>query len=349
VLRKRVLASAARAAVAGVLILVVLAMSTGTTLAAGLRNESVKGVQFAASCLSRTLCVLAGYTPGGVGDIVVVHNGVPGHVSTVATLQGVVSVSCPSASGCVAIGNQAGVGVRFVEVNASGVVTSSRLVTVPAGVVLSRVACTKLTACAVAGTDIFLSPTAIEVGSWNGSILKLHAVSPPKGTTDVAVEGLSCWGAACDLVGYLEKGVTVTGYVVTATDGKPGHLQSVPGDSLEGVSCMSASRCYAAGYTQAGGLIVTLNSGKASSPQHVKPDLFAIACAGSSCTAVGEELPPSPSADAFWGAIVTVSSGKATSTQAISESGGYNGVGRIGSDFTAVGSAQKIGSEVTTG
>lgn len=324
-------------------------MSTGTTLAAGLQNESVKGVQFAVSCLSRTLCVLAGYNTGGVGDIVAVHDGVPGHVSTVAHLQEVVSVSCPSASGCVAIGNQAGVGVRFVSINASGVVTSPRLVTVPAGVVLSHIACTKLTACVVAGTDIFLSPTAIEVGSWNGSVLKLHAVSPPKGTTDVAVEGLSCWGAACDVVGYFQKVSIVTGYVLTATDGKPGHLQRDPGDSLQGVSCMSASRCYAAGYTQTGGLILTVNSGKASSPQHLKPDLFGIACAGTSCTAVGEELPPSPSTAAFWGAIVTVSSGKATSTQLISESGGYNGVGRVGSVFTAVGSAQKIGSEVTTG
>ena len=170
------------------------------------------------------------------------------------------------------------------------------------------------------------------------SVARLHRVSSPKGITAAEVEGLSCFGRACDAVGYFDKGATVTGYVLTITGGTPGRLQTVPGDSLYGVSCVSASRCYGAGFTRSGGLVVTLNDGKASLAQHVTPDLMSIACAGSSCTAAGEQLPPVPSSDAFWGDLVDVSAGKVTATLLVSPSGGFSGVARSGAFFAAVGS-----------
>jgi hypothetical protein len=354
-----------RAGVVGALVVVLallgLAMSSVRTLAAekapvggkapagAVKNEPVAGVQTAVSCLSASLCVLVGYNERSVGDVVAVRAGVPGHVSTVAQLSGIFSVSCPAKSGCVALGDQAGVGARFVDVNSTGVVSSTKLVAVPAGVTLTRIACTKLTACEVTGTDIFVTPEAIELGSWNGSSLKLHRVSSPKGISDAAVEGISCFGGGCDAVGYFDKGATVTGFVLTTTDGKPGRLQSVPGDSLYGVSCVSATRCYSAGYTETGGLVLTLNGGKASAPQHVKPDLMSIGCSGTSCTAAGEQLPPPSSPNAFWGALVDVSAGKVTSTQSVAPSGGFSGVARSGAFFAAVGASQKAQSELTTG
>jgi hypothetical protein len=147
-----------RAGVVGALVVVLallgLAMSSVRTLAAekapvggkapagAVKNEPVAGVQTAVSCLSASLCVLVGYNERSVGDVVAVRAGVPGHVSTVAQLSGIFSVSCPAKSGCVALGDQAGVGARFVDVNSTGVVSSTKLVAVPAGVTLTRIACT---------------------------------------------------------------------------------------------------------------------------------------------------------------------------------------------------------------
>jgi len=344
-----VAAAAARIALAPVLAAGAVALAAGPAQASGLKNQHVAGFQYAVSCLSSKLCVLAGYNNASVGDIVPVRSGVPGRASAVRHTQAIYSVSCPGVSGCVALGRPSNdVGALFVSISRSGVPTRSKLVKVPPGVTISHIACTSLRNCEVAGTDIFVSLRTMEIGSWNGSRLSLHRVTGPKGTDDI-IEGMSCSGASCAVVGYAEKLAKVQGIIVTTSHGKPAGLHTVAGDSLYGVSCVSKTRCYASGFSQHGGLVLTVNRGVGGSPSKVMPDLFGIACKGNSCTAVGEQLPPQPSADAFWGDIVSVSSGKVTSIQRVPASGGYTGVARIGSVFTAVGTAQHGGSEVTTG
>jgi hypothetical protein len=195
-----------------------------------LTNKPVPGIQVLVSCLSTHLCVLGGNSEKGIGDIVAVRNGVPASLQTVRHTQSMYSVSCPSASGCVALA-------------------------------------------------------------------------------------------------------------------RPAKLRTIANDSLYGVSCSAKSRCYAAGFTQTGGLVLTLNGASPSKPQHVKADLFAIACSGTACTAAGEQL----GGTAFVGVLVSVAAGHISSSKVVAQSGGYTGVARVRSVFTAIGSAQHAGSEVTTG
>lgn len=336
---------------------IVIALALGTVAAgsglaqaspAALANKAVPGIQSYVGCLSAKLCVLAGYTNKGVGDIVPVKNGAPQRAQTVKGTQGMYGVSCPNPSGCVALARPSSdVGVIFVKIGSSGKVTGSKKISVPAGVTINRLACTKLTSCTVTGTDIFVSLATIEVGSWNGSKLTLHRTSTPK-NTDAVAEAVSCAGTACDAVGWYSKGAANTGFSLTISGGKPGKLHTVKNDTLTGVSCLSKSLCYASGYKATGGLVMKLASGVPSPLLSVTGDLMAIGCHASACTAVGEQLPPPSSGDAFWGTIVGVASGHGSS-QTDSASGGYTDVARVGTFFAAIGPAQHGGSEVTTG
>jgi hypothetical protein len=346
---RRVAAAAARIALAPVLAAGAVALAAGSAQASGLKNQHVAGFQYAVSCLSSQLCVLAGYNNASTGDVVPVRHGTVGRPSAVGHTQQIYSVSCPGASGCVALSRPNNdIGALFVSISRSGVPTRSRLVKVPPGVTLTQISCTSLRSCEVAGTDIFVSQHTIEVGSWNGSRLTLHRVNGPKGTDDT-IGAVSCSGTSCAVAGYAEKLAKIQGIIVTTSHGKPTGLHTFAGEALYGVSCVSKTRCYASGNGQHGGVVLTVNRGVPGSPSRVKPDLFGIACKGNSCTAAGEQLAPPPSTAFYWGAIVSVSSGKVTSTQLAPASGGYNGVARVGSVFTAVGTAQHGGSEVTTG
>ena len=177
----------------------------------------------------------------------------------------------------------------------------------------------------------------------------LHRVGVPSKSTDTVIEGLGCFKTSCDVVGYFDEGVVDVGLSITVTGGTHARLHTVGHDSLYGVACISAVRCYADGYGTNGGLVVTLTSGTASRTVSTKADLLGIACNGTACTGVGEALPPPGSSDAFWGQLVTIAAGSVSSVAMIKQSGGYDAVARVGSVFCAIGAAQSTkGSEVTT-
>jgi hypothetical protein len=282
------------------------------------------------SCLSKKLCVLAGYNSFGTGDVVAVRNGIPGHVSVVHHTTRLYTVSCPNASGCVALADtSSGEGAEFVTINGSGVVTGTKVVSDPAGDTISEISCTRLTSCEVAGTNLFSTPWKIVAGSWNGKKLSLRTVSAPKNTNSTSVLGLSCAGGNCDVVGYSTAGAKVIGESLVAN-----------GDSLYGVSCISKSACYAAGFGTQGGLVVTIKNGAIGRPDKTKSDLAGIACTGSQCTAVGQMVAPVNSGYVQWGTLVSVSAGKAGSTTIVKPAFSLSGVARLGSSFTAIGASQ---------
>jgi len=305
--------------------------------------------------MSSRLCVVDGYNNHGVGDVVAIRNGVPGRTSTIKHTQGMYGVSCPNKSGCIALGRPGNdVGAVFVDINSSGLVTGSKLVKVPPGVTLSSIDCASLRNCMVAGTDFFTTPAGIEVGSWNGRKLRLHLVPVPRSGSLTTVGGISCQGSWCVVAGYVTKGTSSLGLVLTVHNGNPRRLRTVPGDFFYGVACTSSARCYASGFVAHGaGIVVTLNGGVAGSSQHFKSaDMFGIACGRTTCTSVGEELAPPSSGNSYWGVIATLTGGKLTATQIDSAVGGFDGfdnVARIGNFFAAVGPAQHGGSEVSTG
>ena len=305
------------------------------------------------ACLTASLCVLTGYDNHGVGDVVPVRNGVPGPGSTVAGSKALYSVSCPGASGCVAIGELSNdTEPVIVTLNANGGVSSTKVVKITAGVTLSHIACVSLDNCVLTGDDVFASPEALEVAHWDGTSLDLHQVAAPTGTTSPTLEGVSCSGGSCISVGDAFKGADVFGLVLHITGGGTAvHLRTVTADSIYGVWCTSATTCYAAGFTRTGGVLLTINSGVAGSQQAVSGDLFGIACHSVTCVAVGEKLPPpgAPAKAAYYGVLASVSSGRVTGTQFVPQSGGFTNVGRAGSVFAALGAGQGTGSEVTTG
>jgi hypothetical protein len=93
---------------------------------------------------------------------------------------------------------------------------------------------------------------------------------------------------------------------------------------------------------------VTLINGTASKTVSSAADLYGIACNGTACTGVGKAFPPPGSSNPYWGQVLTIAAGTIASTQAVSKSGGYDAVARVGSILCAIGSAQSAGSEVTT-
>jgi hypothetical protein len=328
-------------------------LATSPAAAGGLDSQPVAGFDTGVSCISPSLCVLVGYNEQSAGDVVRVENGVPKPNTAVAGAKELYSVSCVGGAGCVAVGEPASAtGPLLVTLGRTGAVTSSKVLTVPPGVTLTRISCVSLSSCTLSGDDIFTSPELFEIAHWDGTSLSLRPVRIPSGTTGPELEAISCSGATCVAVGSAFKGASVVGIVVRSVAGGPVELRTVAGDSLYGVSCVSTTLCYAAGFTRTGGFVVTIHSGVAVSPASAtKPDLFAIACHDSSCWAVGEILAPpgAPAKDVYYGAVLGVSAGKVTSTQLVAASDGFTNVSRYGDMFAALGAGRATGSEVTTG
>jgi hypothetical protein len=322
---------------------VVPALLAGPAQAATLTKPVVKlltGVNQQVACLSKALCVVVGYDDSSVGDVVAVRNGVPGHVSVVRHTARLYSASCPNHSGCVALADpHSGVNAEFVAISKSGVVTSAKVVADASGDTINTISCRELTSCEVAGYNFFTN--AIVAGTWNGRKLTLRSETAPKGSSDVGSSALACYGASCELVGDALRGTATTiGLSLTLNGTKLGKIRVSPGDVFGGVSCASKSVCYASGYsTTAAGIIVTIKNGAPGSSSPSNSDLFGIACDGSKCTAVGEETPPPTSPDAFWGTLVSVAAGKVTGTTVFEQSGGLDGVARIGTFYAAAGSS----------
>lgn len=329
----------------------VIGLVPSVVSASGITSRPMSGYQDVVACLSTRLCVVGGYTSRRVGDVVEVRDGVPGHVSTVKGTQDIVGISCPSGTGCIALARTStDEGADLLAINAAGVVTGSKRVATSTGDEAERISCVSLTECETAGLDGLSTPPSYEIGDWNGKTLTLHKVTAPAGTQDAIVEGISCTTSTCDVVGYAEHGLVDTGISIRITHGSSFELFRVAQDLLYGVSCGSATRCYADGFDETGSVIVTLTDGKMGSQSTIPAsDLYGIACTGDACTAVGKESSTKPSNDPYWGTIYGLSNGAVSSTRVVELSSGFNDVSRVGSTFEAVGSGQGAPSEVTTG
>jgi hypothetical protein len=292
-----------------------------------------------------------GYNDQSVGDVVRVVGGAPQAEAPVRGSKVLYSVSCVSATACVAVGEPTDdTGALIVTLNATGAIASSRTVTVPPGVSLTRISCVARGSCVLSGTDLFASPVALEVADWNGASLALHKFSSPSGTTDPGLESLSCSGSHCVAVGSAFKGTQAEGIILDISGGKPVQEHVVAGQSLYGVSCTSSTLCYSAGFDRSGGVVLAVNDGIGGTAVAEHGDLLAIACRSTSCIAVGEELAPAgaPAKDIYYGALVSVSSGTVGPTTLVPLSGGFTNVAQSGGVYTALGPAQGTGSEVTT-
>ncbi len=338
---------------------VILAIATGTLVAAagtaeaaGPTSHTIAGLQSAVSCLSSKQCVLVGNNVHGVGDVVDIDNGVQSHAYTIKGSQGIFSVSCPSSSGCVALGENTSVQPLFIAINKSGKPSTPAHPKVAVGTELDRIACVSVSSCVVAGYEDVTSPQEILVGTWSKGKLRLSHVNAPKGTDVIDIGGVSCVATSCVVAGYAEDGIKLTGLLLSVSHGKPGKLQTVAGDLVQGVSCTSTTRCYVSGGVNAVGRILTVEKGKVIATSKTTPLVAAIACGGTACTAVGQENAPpgAPPNDFFYGAVVAVASGIATSVAGIQASSRLYAVAHISGGYVALGDAQgKVASDVTIG
>jgi hypothetical protein len=284
----------------------------------------------AITCLSAASCFAVGSDNNAVSDIqqtLAEHwNGktwavqaTPGPSGSLAT--DLAAVACPSASSCIAVGqetNSASISVPVAE-HWNG--SSWAALTVPdpssgtdPGASLAGVSCSSVTSCTAVGNTTVGNGTHLSLAEhWNGKTWAVQATPPaPSDATSPQLDAVSCPSASsCTAVGEF----TGPGYLVLLADhwnGKTWTVQNAPNPNganpnkeslsdLVSVSCSSAASCTAVGRANATSgdeshLLAEHWNGSTWAVQAVPADpartnddgLNAVSCASStSCTAVG--------------------------------------------------------------
>ena len=318
-------------------------LAPATAHAASVISHQISGYNFITSCMTAKVCVAGGYNDKGVGDVVAIRNGIQTHVSTLPGSQGVSGVSCPTATSCVGVADFGGSHIGIVSINSAGIVSKTKRVVLSAGYGLTQISCTSATACVLAGVADLSRPEKLLVATWNGSEVKAHKVTVPKNGTDPTVGGISCWGTTCVVVGYATVHTSATlGVEVSVTNGTTVKTNTADDDSLYSVSCISNSKCYAAGYNTHGGIVDTFTNGALTSTNKTPgSDVFGIACVATSCTVVGDKDATGHTNDVYWGTIYPFSNGVVRAASVVDPADGLNSVARVGSTYTAVGPTQR--------
>ena len=278
---------------------------------------------FGVSCVSSKYCVAVGVnenaeiTVKGGGALIQTWNGKtwksvapmapPGALSTE-----LLSVSCKSATACVAVGvslDGSGNGVPLAE-TWNGRTWTPSAPPRPAGSVggqLNGVSCAAAKSCVAVGDYRTAAGAAALAESWNGSRWTLSKPPDASGFVVAGLNKVSCPSAAyCIAVGNADTN-TGSFAIADSWNGKTWARTSVPAPAvgkedadLTGVSCPSAKSCVAVGTGttgRVGGLVSfaefwngkTWAAGKISWPKGVSNNLLVgVSCASAkSCLAVG--------------------------------------------------------------
>jgi hypothetical protein len=247
----------------------------------------------AVSCPAAGLCLAA----GGIG--VERWNGVGFKLLAAAAKVPVPrfrSISCTSASFCVAVGTQAGSGAEGVLAESwNGKALRALPVPSPAGALqanLSGVSCVSRADCIAVGsyepsTNDF-SPLA---EAWNGSAWRMLS-TPALSSTDSMLASVSCASATnCVAVGPGSPAALAESW-----NGTSWTVLPVPAGGPASISCPAPSHCIAAGVTVAGNLAPhtqvwngsTWTSLPTPNPLTDSASLNAVSCPqATACTAVG--------------------------------------------------------------
>jgi hypothetical protein len=221
------------------------------------------------SCASVSRCVAVGeYFTGGTGAAIAESwNGVRWTAATpptpaVSVVGDLNAVSCPSVRSCVAVGESATNAGSSVLVDAwNGRSWREMAARPPGGFVhaeLSGVWCTSAANCVAVGRGSAGGALTGFTELWNGSTWRSARVAWPRGAANSGLVGVSCVSAKrCVMVGYLgmnpgKDGNTGRAAAVT-WDGRTWTVTRVPAPArgkaslFNGVSCLSAGSCVAAG------------------------------------------------------------------------------------------------------
>jgi hypothetical protein len=168
-------------------------------------------------------------------------------------------VSCFSASNCAAVGQRApaqGIGGTLAE-RWNGTTWSAVHTPNPggsAGTRLTGVACPGPSTCLAVGwfTDGASGDTLPTAEKWNGTSWSLLSVPDASGSTDARLNGVACTGTG----NCFAAGASMSHTFIEHWNGSAWSIESSPNpntdDLLFGVTCPSASRCWAVGFTTSG-------------------------------------------------------------------------------------------------
>jgi hypothetical protein len=282
------------------------------------------------TCLSATSCFAVGSDNNAVSQIqqtLAEHwNGKTWAVQATPDPSGTLEtylngVACPSASSCIAVGqevNAASITVPVAE-HWNGTSWAALTVSDPSsgsdpGASLDGISCSSVTSCTAVGSNTVGNGTHESLAEhWNGKTWTVQTTPPaPSGAISPQLATVSCPSASsCTAVGQF----TGPGYLVALADhwnGKTWAVQNVPSPNganpnkeslseLGSVSCSSAASCTAVGRANATGgdtshLLAEHWNGTTWAIQTVPADpagtnddgLNAVSCvSATSCTAVG--------------------------------------------------------------
>lgn len=263
------------------------------------------------SCVDSALCTAVGWTVSPeTGDpnpatMAELWNGTTWTIEPTPTLTGTSqlnSVSCTSATECVAVGSLNG---SPLAETFNGSVWTVETTPVPTGATsssLSGVSCSG-GSCNAVGSYSTATATSSFAENWDGTNWTLETVSEPAGAAASALSGISCaLPDTCTAVGQFDLGtgpVTLAeGWNGTTWTVEPSPDPSVSqASSLAGVSCIAAPNCQAVGTATSDGVSEpieesspesTWRQGDIRDPGFEAESLAGIACGpGTDCQAVG--------------------------------------------------------------
>lgn len=268
-------------------------------------SASLEGV----SCVSASVCMAVGYSfDSDTGASLPLAESLDGTTWTAQTppspagsyATALSSVSCTSASNCVAVGYARPfsggfpIFVEFAEVwNGAGWTIQT---TPGVGGNLNGVSCVSASACIAVGES---SSGRTLAEAWNGADWTVQTTPNPPGTPNSVLSGVSCRTAdRCTAVGESSGSVQGPAPLAEAWHGHRWTIQPTSpaaGGDLVGVSCATATACTAVGSDAGGvplaeglnGAVWTIQS-TASDPAAITSAFYGISCrAAADCTAVG--------------------------------------------------------------
>jgi hypothetical protein len=214
------------------------------------------------ACASARHCIGVGNAASGVSSGAAASlNSVSGHLATGQALQLIRSsgflngVSCPSASVCLAVGENPSQtrGVAVTLNPGTAMVRSGQALHTIAGIFLSGVACASRERCLAVGHDSSGSGVVVPLNPGTGAISSGQRVQSIPGTGGVGLEGVACPSVhLCVAVGENSGRSAGVGVPLNPATGAIRRGQSVQNVTdrgiLVGLACPSTKACLAVGW-----------------------------------------------------------------------------------------------------
>lgn len=277
-----------------------------TPNAAGASVSDLQGV----SCASSSICTAVGYSIDGSGVQVTLAERWDGTDWTIqptpnpagATSIQLISVSCASASACIAVGSSSS-GTLAERWDGTNWTIQSTPNPAQGGGVLFGVSCASASACTAVGA----SNSGSLAARWGGASWNIESTPTPAGAQSVFLNSVACVSPTrCQAVGGFQDRSGVFEALAEQSNGDAWRIEAASnppgaqGAVLSGVACSTSTACTAiGGYADSSGAFVTLAEGwnghvwqvqSTPNPSWAQENvLFGVACPSSSrCTAVGQ-------------------------------------------------------------